>query len=307
MSREISVFAPAKINLFLEVLGKRENKYHDISTLFAKTAFGDNVKIAVEKSDSVSIELKLKGPFAGNIKSGKTNLAYKAADAFFDFFAIKTNCSIRLEKNVPPSSGLGGGSSDAAAIIKGLCALFNIETNAKRMKDIVKLAAKLGADVPFFLYDFTFAKGEGIGEIITPVQNRISSPYIIIAYPGQPSSTKEAYQRLRLNSEDKILTNISNLNKLINSIESGSRFEEWRSLIYNKLEDCVLKRLGSVGKLKKDMLAFGADAALMSGSGSCVFAFTNDEAKAQKIAEKINVDAATVFLTHFWRINYENN
>jgi 4-diphosphocytidyl-2-C-methyl-D-erythritol kinase len=302
MNNELSVFAPAKINLFLEAAGKRKDGYHNIATLFAKIALGDNIKISAQKAEAVSIELKLKGPFTEELKNDKTNLAYKAAAAFFEFFGIKAKCSIRLEKNIPAAAGLGGGSSDAAAVIKGLCALFNIETNAKRMKDLVKLAAGLGADVPFFLYDCSFAKGEGAGEVITPLKSRISSPYIIIAYPGQPSSTKEAYGRLKLNSKNAILTNISNLNKLISSIEEGDSFENWKPLIYNKLEDCVLAHIGSVGKLKKDMLALGADAALMSGSGSCVFAFSKEKAKAQEIADKMSGGAATVFLTHFWRI-----
>ena len=302
MNNEITVFAPAKINLFLEATGKRADGYHNIATLFAKIAIGDNIKIAAEIAAQTTIELKVKGPYGEALKGDKTNLVYKAAAAFFEHFDIKAKCAIRLEKNIPLASGLGGGSSDAAAVIMALCALFNIETNAKRMKDLVKLTAKLGADVPFFLYPETFYKGEGIGEELTPVKNHIISPWIVVAYPNIKSDTKEAYQCLKINGQDKILTNVANLNRLISSIEAGGPLGDWRPLAYNKLEDCVLGRLQPVAALKADLLKAGAEMAMMSGSGSCVFGLVKEKAKAEEIAREIGKDGGrTVFLTHFWR------
>ena len=301
MNSEISVFAPAKINLFLEITGKRTDGYHDIATLFAKLAIGDNIKISVEKADAVSIEIKVKGPFAQGVKADKTNLAWKAAAAFFEYFGIKAKCAIRLEKNIPTGSGLGGGSSDAAAVLMALCTLFKIETNAKRMKDLVKIAAKIGADVPSFLYEDTFFKAEGIGDILAPVKNQIKSPWIIVAYPGVPSSTKEAYERLKVGAKEKILTNLSSLNKLISAIEGGGTMKDWKPCVYNRMEEGVFKYIKPCAELKADMIKNGADCAAMSGSGSCVFAFVDDKAKAEEIAGKIRKDDRIVFLTHFWR------
>ncbi|MDR1123074.1 MAG: 4-(cytidine 5'-diphospho)-2-C-methyl-D-erythritol kinase [Elusimicrobiota bacterium] len=308
MNDTIYVFAPAKINLFLEATGKRADGYHDIATLFAKIAAGDNIKISARKADKTTIELQIKGPLAGDLKGDKTNLAYKAAAAFFEHFGINAECSIRLEKNIPMAAGLGGGSSDAAAVITGLCALFNIETNAKRMKEITKLAAGLGADVPFFLREETFCKGEGIGEILTPVKNNITSPWIVLVCPREPSSTKEAYARLQLNTKEQMLTNLSNLNKIIDSIETDDPLEDWRSLTYNKLEDCVFKRIISVSALKQELLDLGADAAMMSGSGSCVFALVKGKLKAEEIARQAGRESGRfVCLTHFWRTRHENH
>jgi len=301
MNSEISVFAPAKINLMLEVTGKRPDGYHDLATLFAKIAIGDNIKISAAKAPQTEIELKVKGTYGAGLKGDKSNLVYKATAAFLEYFDIKAKCSIRLEKNIPLASGLGGGSSDAAAVIMALCKLFNIETNAKRMKDLVKLTAQIGADIPFFLYEDTFYKGEGIGDVLTPVKNNIKSPYIVAVYPGVHSCTKEAYRALKLNKAGEILTNVSNLNKLIEGIERGSPLADWRSLIYNKLEDCVLPRLDAVAGLKRDLLNLGADAALMSGSGSCVFALVEGKGKAEEIAKAITAEGRAVFLTHFWR------
>lgn len=301
MSSEISVFAPAKVNLFLEVTGKRPNGYHNIATLFAKLTIGDDIKISAEKAETTTIELKVKGPFGTELKADKSNLAYKAAAAFFEHFGIKAHCAIRLEKNIPIGSGLGGGSSDAAAVIMALCTLFNIETNSKRMKDLVKLAAGLGADVPFFLYPDTFFKGEGIGDELTPVKNNLTSPYIVVAFPGEPSNTKEAYEKLTLNDNEKILTNVSSLNKLIYGVENGSPLTEWGTLVYNKLEDCVLPYINSVSELKKEMQKLGAHTVMMSGSGSCVFGLVEDKDSAEGIVRKISTGKRTVFLTHFWR------
>lgn len=301
MSGEISVFAPAKINLFLEVTGKRENGYHNLATLFAKLAIGDDIKINAEKTDKTDINLKIKGPFSAGLKADKSNLAYKAANAFFEHFGIKARCDIRLEKNIPLGSGLGAGSSDAAAVISALCQLFNIELNGKRMKELVQIASKIGADVPVFLYRGTFFKAEGIGELLTPVKNNIQSPWIIIAYPGEGSDTKEAYTKLTINPQEKILTHISNLNKLIYVIESGGPLPEYADFIYNKLEDSVLSYKGSVARLKEDLKGLGARYALMSGSGSSVFALVQDEQKAKGIVKEISKDNRTVFLTQFWR------
>lgn len=301
MSAEISVFAPAKINLFLEITGKRPDGYHDIATLFAKLAIGDDIKISAQKADKTEIEIAVKGPFGKGLKGDKNNLVYKAAAAFFEHFDIKAQCSIRLEKNIPMGAGLGGGSSDAAAVIMALCTLFGIETNAKRMKDLVKIAAKLGADVPFFLYPDTFFKGEGIGDKLTPVKNNISSPYIVVAFPGEGSPTKEVYSRLTVNDKEKILTNLSTLNKLLYSIEKGSPLSEWGTCVYNKLEDCVLPYMKGVSELKTEMQKLGANTVMMSGSGSCVFGLVFDMDTAEGIAKKISTGKRTVFLTQFWR------
>lgn len=301
MNSEISVFAPAKINLFLEVTGKKENGYHTLETLFAKLAIGDDIKISTQKAEKTNIELKVRGPFGANLKGDKTNLAYKAAAAFFEHFKINAQCKIRLEKNIPLGSGLGAGSSDAAAVLLALCNLFNIELNSKRLKDLIAIAAKLGADVPVFLYQETFCKAQGIGEILTPIKSKIKSPWIIIAYPGESSNTAEAYSKISINPQEKILTQIFNLNKIIYSIESGSPLNGYADLMYNKLEDSVLAYKRSVAELKQQMVSAGAKNALMSGSGASVFALLEDENEAKKIVKEISTAERTVFLTHFWR------
>ncbi len=298
--QEISTFAPSKINLYLDVLSKREDGYHEIVSLMAKIALGDDLKIAVEEAPQTLIELKVRGPFAKGLKEDKSNLVYKAAAAFFEHFDIKAHCQIRLEKNIPLASGLGGGSSDAAATLLALCALFGIELNSKRKKDLIKLAANLGADIPFFLSKETFMLAQGIGEQLTPVKNNLKDDIcVLIANPNVPSSTKAAYDGLKISKAKKGLTKNSKIAKLINEIEKGGSLKQLSPLIYNKLESSVFAYLKEVQELKEKLQDCGA--ALMSGSGASVFALFEDQAKAQKIEATLKAKGYTVFLTRFWR------
>lgn len=299
MTNEISVFAPAKINLFLEVLGKRPDGYHEIDTLFAKISLGDDIKISVEESKEIQINLKMRGPYGANLKEDKTNLVYKAALAFFEHFEIKAKCNIRVEKNIPLGAGLGGGSSDAASVLLALCSLYSIELNSKRMKDLNKLGARLGADVPVFLEKGTFYRAQGIGEKLTLVKNNMKSPTLVIIYPKIVSDTAQAYKEVKINSKKDILTNVSNLNKILEDVKKGCPISNWGGLMYNKLEDGVLSRLDIIKKTKEQLKVLGADHVIMSGSGSSVVGFVEDESKALEIVKKIKNE--DVFLAHFWR------
>lgn len=299
MNSEISVFAPAKINLFLEVLGKRPDGYHEIDTLFAKISLGDDIKISVEPANEIKISLKMRGTYGAKLKEDKTNLVYKAALAFFEYFGIKAKCEIRVEKNIPLGAGLGGGSSDAASVLLGLCSLYSIELNAKRMKDLNKIGAKLGADVPVFLEKGTFFRAQGIGEKLTPVKSNVQSPALVIVYPRIQSDTAIAYKELKINSKEKMLTNISNLNKILEDVKRGCPMSDWGDLIYNKLEEGVLSRLDVIKKTKEQLKVLGADFTIMSGSGSSVVGFFKDDSKALEIAKKI--ENKDVFIAHFWR------
>lgn len=299
MKGEISVFAPAKINLFLEILGKRTDGYHELDTLFAKISLGDDIKISVEPCEQINITIKMRGPYGANLKEDKTNLAYKAALAFFEYFKLKAKCEIRVEKNIPLGAGLGGGSSDAASVLLGLCSLYSVELNSKRMKDLNKIGAKLGADVPVFLEKGTFFRAQGIGEKLTLIKSNLISPTLIIVYPRIISDTATAYKELKLNTEKEILTNISNLNTIVEDVRRACPIAMWGRLIYNKLEDGVLSRLDMIKNTKEQLKALGADFVVMSGSGSSVVGFVEDKSKALEIAKKIkNKD---VFLAHFWR------
>lgn len=297
----ISLVAPAKVNLFLEVTGKRPDGYHDLSTLFAKISLADTLTLSAEVAEQESLALQITGPLGAGLQADDNNLVLRAVRAFEEEFQITLKANIILEKHIPMGAGLGGGSSDAGTTLLALCKLFD--------KDPLRLlprAAKLGADVPLFLYPDTFLKGEGIGEKLSPIPAFGSLPWIVLVYPDTAVPTKGVFGRLHLSNPAEILTNISNLDRLLVALTSGSSLEQWNPLLFNRLEEAVLPYVDSVKKLKEDFASLGVRP-LMSGSGSTVFALTPTQEQAKNLAEKINKQGRKVFVAHFGGTKNENN
>lgn len=288
--------APAKVNLFLEVTGKRPNGYHELATLFAKINLKDEVTVSAEEAEETAVTLRITGPLASELSADQRNLASRAAVAFFERFALKARCEIKLEKHIPMGAGLGGGSSDAAAVLWALCEIFN-----KPRAEVLDIAAKLGADVPVFLYEETFLKGEGIGEILTPIIAPGPLPWLVLVYPDTAVPTKDVFARLRLPAPSESLTTVSNLDKLIKYILDGSSFLTWKKLLFNRLEECVYPYFVSVRNVKDDFVALDAQMTLMSGSGSTVFALAQEKQQAEVLAKRVEKTGRTVFLTTFRR------
>lgn len=180
-------FSPAKINLVLQVLEKRKDGYHNIYTIFQKIDLFDEMEL--KKSRTFDLEFLSEDGYV----SLEENLVYKAYIKFKEVFGIKENHFIRIRKSIPIGAGLGGGSSNAATLLKGMAYIYGIEMQDKRLYEIGK---SLGADVPFFLSSYLAAIGEGIGDKLTPYPN-FSAWYILIC-PKIKVSTKWAYQNLRL-------------------------------------------------------------------------------------------------------------
>ena len=160
---KVTRFCPAKVNLFLEVVGKRPDGYHELATLFAKINLGDTLTLQAQPAPQTDISLALTGPVAPRLRADQSNLACRAARAFLEHFGLTARIDMTLEKHTPTGAGLGGGSSDAAGVLLALCEIFK-----KDKTELLPAAAKLGADVPLFMYEDTFLKGEGIGEKLTP-------------------------------------------------------------------------------------------------------------------------------------------
>lgn len=207
---KITRFCPAKVNLFLEVTGKRPNGYHELSTLFAKINLGDTLTLNVSPALKTDITLRVTGPLGKYIPSSPSNLVYKAARLFLQHYHLTARVDILLDKHVPTGAGLGGGSSDAAGVLTALCHVFD-----KDPLTLIEPAAKLGADVPLFLYPDTFLKGEGIGEKLTPLPAAKKLPQLILLYPRVPVSTKDVFARMHRPEEKEVLTTLSKLDKRI--------------------------------------------------------------------------------------------
>ena len=268
----MKVKAAAKINLALDVTGKLENGYHTIESVFQTVGLYDEV--TVELTDS-GIELSCEVPeeftSADPIPCDERNIAYKAARKFFDENGMDCGCRIHIKKGIPSQAGMGGGSTDAAAVIYCLGRL-----TGKSMK----APEKLGADVPFFLTGGT-AYVEGIGEKITPIAD-YSGHILVIGKGREGVSTAEAYG----NIDSLIAPNHPEVHKLVNDIENAP--EEAYKYFGNLFEQAV--SLSEVDDIKSSMLEEKALSAVMTGSGSAVFGLFADNDTAESCAEKLKVN-----------------
>lgn len=300
---KITRFCPAKVNLFLEVTGKRPDGYHELATLFGKINFGDTLTVEAVPAPQTDISLTLTGPVAPLLQADASNLACRAARTFLEHFHLTADIQITLEKHTPTGAGLGGGSSDAAGVLLALCEIFGKDKN-----ELLPASAKLGADVPLFMYEDTFLKGEGIGEKLTPVPAPGPLPWLVLAYPNTVVPTKGVFARLRLPSAEAALTNTSNLDKLIAYLRCASPLAGWKHLLFNRLEECVVPFTNSVRNVLLDLRKTNTDAVLMSGSGSTVFALVETEKDAKNLVSKLQNKERIVFFTTFHRsLKDENN
>lgn len=275
MSSEITILAPAKINVYLDVLSKREDGYHDIETLMQTVGLFD--KINVKKNDAVNGERKIDVVCDGNIPGGEENLAYKAALAFFSEMGEESyNVSISIEKRIPAKAGLGGGSSDAAAVITALSRLYHADMP---MEKLIEIGAVVGSDVPFLIRKGTcvcLGRGE-IVEGCTPFPDCV----IVIAVPtAERVSTAEAYAKIDgIQSSGSLEAARHAL--LDCSIESISRE------MYNKFEHIIPKDSKIAAVISK-LSRLSNGAARMSGSGSAVFALFSDPHSAKEAADELS-------------------
>ncbi|MCD7732296.1 MAG: 4-(cytidine 5'-diphospho)-2-C-methyl-D-erythritol kinase [Oscillospiraceae bacterium] len=242
----------AKINLTLDITGILENGYHSIASVMQTISLYD--EISVEKNDSGEIRLfSGGGKFAEGMPLDEKNTCHKAAKVFLEHMEISEGVDIHIKKNIPSQAGLGGGSSDAATVLRLLNRLFETDFSFDELRE---LAVKIGADVPF-LVTGGCALCEGVGEVLTPIDNGLTG-YVLLKKPDFGISTPEAY---RLFDEKKLPFGHSS--KAV--IDSGS----FHGLLSNDLEKAVANP--EILELKEELVRLGASDSLMTGSGSCVY------------------------------------
>lgn len=291
----VRIKARAKVNLFLEVPRRRPDGYHDLVTLFARVGVHDG--LALKKSRAPGIRLKVSGGAIG-LKDHADNIVYKAAARFFGVFKIPPAVEIALQKNLPVGAGLGGGSSDAAAALLGLARLY--KTPRSGFPKLMRIAASVGSDVPFFLLDEMMAEGRGRGEKLKPFKAGGRLPHVVLVYPGVPVYTKEVYGNLKLARPEEIKARLREYAGLRRLIRKGGWVPGRAGALFNRLEDPVLPRHKAVRQARERLLALGADAALMSGSGASVFGLCRGAARAAAIARSLGrTKGYRVFLTKF--------
>jgi 4-diphosphocytidyl-2-C-methyl-D-erythritol kinase len=290
----IKVKAFAKVNLFLEVTRRRPDGYHDLATLFARIGVSD--ALSFRKTAVPGIKLLVEGGPRG-LCGPLDNIVYKAAVKFCEVFRISPAVEIKLEKNIPVGAGLGGGSSDAAAALLGLARLYRLPQSASGR--LMKIAASLGSDVPFFMLETCMAAGTGRGEKLKAIKPAGKLPYIVLVYPGVPVYTKEVYGSLKLGTRAAIAGRLKDFTKLCGIVRKGRFGAGSAGLLFNRLEEPVLPSHKAVS-LARQRLVKEAGNALMSGSGASVFALCENRAKAARIAAETGcIRGYTVFLTKF--------
>jgi 4-diphosphocytidyl-2-C-methyl-D-erythritol kinase len=287
---------PAKINLFLEVTGKRPDGYHRLATLFAKINLYDVLDMTADQTGEIKLSIEAEDGLAP-LSAGEDNLVMRAARAFYKTFRIGQGVTIVLTKRIPMGAGLGGGSSDAAGTLLGLAKLFDIKLDAAKRLKLHKIAVSLGADVPFFLRPEVFCVGKGIGDQLKPVALGKSLPYMVLVHPGLHVATPAAFKALERPTRPVVLTRLSQLDKLITALKRSRPVDEWGGLLFNRLEEAKLPVLEQVAQARSILERAGARYVRMSGSGSSVFGFVSSFKDGEECVKRLQGYPWKVYLT----------
>ena len=263
--KSININSYAKVNIGLKILNKRSDGYHNISTVFQEIDLFDTISIT--KSD---------GPlkFSSNVEwlqNDQNNLCVIAYNYIKNLYKIG-GVNIVLKKNISRGSGLGSGSSSAAAIMKGLREIYNLEVTDS---ELIKIGSRIGADVPFFIKGSTQV-GEGIGEKLTSIRSSIDAHYLIVT-PDISIDTKWAYSQYKNN-----LDNCSSPTKFSDSFRGKSINLDTLKFFENDFESVVFPTYPEIGAIKDKLIALGAKFASLSGSGSTVYGIFDDYANIEK-------------------------
>jgi 4-diphosphocytidyl-2-C-methyl-D-erythritol kinase len=279
MKAELEKQSPCKINLLLNILGKRPDGFHDLETVMHPVALFDTLAFT---RGGQAIELTCSNP---GLPTDGTNLVFRAAKAFLDACSIKEGVRIRLEKRIPMAAGLGGGSANAAVTLLALNELFGQPSEPKRVE---QLAAALGSDVPFFLQKkpaLATGRGERI-QALEPFPALRSAAFLVI-HPGFGIPTAWAYQSLAKFPE-AINGTAGRAQKLVDALETGDLPSAGRQL-YNSLEAPALKKYPLLCLFQDFLRRNGAVGTLMSGSGSSTFAIAQSAEAARELGERFKV------------------
>lgn len=256
----------AKINLCLDIVGKREDGYHNLETIMQSIDLYDEIELSKDKEISIDCNHSL-------VPTDRNNIAYRAAQKILLEAGINDGVKINIKKNIPVAAGLAGGSTNAAGVLIGLNYLYNLNYT---IFELINMGKTLGADVPFCIVGGTVL-AEGIGDrikLLPPLKKN----YIVLVNPGAEISTKEVYKAVKIEE----LSNRPNIKKALNAIEKEDIQLLYKSM-GNVLQPITEKMLPVVADIRTGMLRLGADAALMCGSGPTVFAICAGSKTANNI------------------------
>ena len=264
--------ALGKINLGLDVLGRRENGYHDVRMVMQTVYLYDRIIMKKSKTPGIRLETNLY-----YLPVNENNLAYQAAQMLMDEFHIEEGVSIQLDKHIPVAAGMAGGSSNAAAVLFGMNRMFSLGLS---QKELMERGVKLGADVPYCIMRGTVL-AEGIGEILTPL-SPMPKCYVLIAKPAISVSTKMVYEKL----DSHEIEDHPDIDGILAGLKAGD-LKKVAGSMGNVLERVTVDAYPVIDQIKKMMIKEGALNAMMSGSGPTVFGIFEEKATARKAADAI--------------------
>lgn len=274
MNKRLKLQAPAKINLFLEILGKRQDGYHEIETVMQEIDLSDTLEI---EETNKGIELICSDP---EVPCNEENLVWRAVRLFQEASGISKGVRIRLEKRIPMGAGLGGGSSDAAAVLKGLNILWQ---TAIRKERLMEMAARLGSDIPFFIQGRT-ALCRGRGERVNPITVRRGFYYTLV-YPGISISTATIYRNLKID----LTKGRKDANLFVNALELGDP-KCLGQLLFNRLEAVAFGLYPELQDIKILLESYHPCGVLLSGSGSCIYGLFETRREAEETRKKLETE-----------------
>ena len=272
MRDTLQLKALAKINLGLDVLGRRENGYHDVRMIMQTIYLYDNVTLEKTEEEGMFLSTNL-----CYLPADNHNIAYQAAEMLMQEFSLPGGVRIHLEKHIPVSAGLAGGSSNAAAVLVGMNAMYDLGLSQQELMD---RGVKLGADVPYCIMRGT-VMAEGIGEILTPLKP-LPKCYVLIAKPGISVSTKMVYEKI----DSREIENHPDIDGIIEGLNEQN-IEKIAATMGNVLERVTIEEYPIIETIKDRMKEAGALNAMMSGSGPTVFGIFTSKTQAREARKKI--------------------
>jgi len=269
----MKILTPAKINLFLEV-GRKRGKFHPIVSLIEPISLFDTIEIKKSKNTKITFHSEWEIP--------ENNTVKKAVDLFREKFNSDDGIEINIWKKIPPGSGLGGGSSDAAAVLKNLPNLFGL--NLKK-EELVNMAIEIGSDVPFFLYN-KISIVSGYGEIVEPFD--INTPiYYLLLIPDREISTSEVYNQLDKSGKFGDLTKGKEKIKILIDLIKNADFEKMSKIIFNRLENSCFQLWKEGKEVMERLKKLSGRSFFLSGSGGCIFSLFREENEVREVSFKI--------------------
>lgn len=281
-----SANAPAKINLYLDVMQKRPDSFHDIKSIMHTVQLSDIVTVETKNGGGIRL-------FCSNseLPTDSRNLAFRAAEMFFEKAGIDGACEIHIEKNIPVAGGLAGGSTDAAAVLKLLNALCKEPLDQSAL---LRLGAEIGSDVPFCISGGC-ALCTGRGEIMTPLPV-LPETLCVIANAGESVSTPEAYKMLDRLYGEHLSDDLGDIDAAVAAVERGDMGSLYKSA-FNIFENNVLAVCPKAHRIRDEFSECGAALSMMSGSGSTVFALFESEDAARRAVQAARAGGAFCVLT----------